>query len=376
MNKLDFIQDAIKNSNPAYFAMVMATGIVSIALNALGFSFFAATLVKLNLVFYAVLCTILLTRIVFFLPAVIAELGVLRRSLLFLTFVVGTNTVGMQLVVFLNAAPTAVFVAVLLWFVALTGWLIGMRFIVRNLFTMPKNNRYDMIDGTALLIAVSTVSISLLGVGLMDALNLFNTFALCIAGGFWLLGVASYIVVIGILVYRLFLRAFRLENWEAPYWICMGAAAIITLAGSNLALIGQSLPDWENSREIVLGMTVAAGVIATAWIPYLVYMDYRKLTLTSSAGPGPTPLWIRLFPWLRLAFGKTGHAYVPAAWSRVFPMGMYAAGLVALMQATGFDFAATLARYWVGFAWLVWLLTLIGMLRALYAFIRRWCALA
>ncbi|SER61989.1 Tellurite resistance protein TehA [Nitrosomonas sp. Nm51] len=367
------VQDAIKNSNPAYFAMVMATGIVSIALDALDLSAIAQSLFILNLVFYAVLCAILLIRIVFFMPTVIAELGVLRRSLLFLTFVVGTNTVGMQLVVFLNVAPVAVFVAVLLWFVALTGWLVGMRFILRNLFIMPKNNLPDMIDGTGLLIAVSTASISLLGVGLMDALNLFNTFALCIAAGFWLLGVASYIVVIGILVYHLFFGAFQVDNWEAPYWICMGAVAIITLAGSKLVLLDPPLSDWENLREIVLGMTAAAGMIATAWIPYLAYMDYRKFTHTGSAEPAP--LWIRLFPWLRLAFGKTGHAYVPTAWSRVFPMGMYAAGLVALMQASGFDFAGTLARHWIGFAWLVWLLTLIGMLRALYAFIRRWCAL-
>src|SRR5690349_12076060 len=114
-----FIRDGIKNFHPAYFAMVMATGIVSVAFKAMVFPGIAKILFVLNLVFYPVLCFMLTMRILCFRRGLLADLGVLRQTWLFLTFVVGTNTVGMQLVIFLQASD----LAGLLWLVALAGWL-------------------------------------------------------------------------------------------------------------------------------------------------------------------------------------------------------------------------------------------------------------
>ena len=48
--------------SPAYFGMVMATGIVSIAAQQLGHPWFARALFALNLVAYAVLCLLYLLR--------------------------------------------------------------------------------------------------------------------------------------------------------------------------------------------------------------------------------------------------------------------------------------------------------------------------
>src|SRR5687768_11023087 len=94
------ISKGVKNFHPSYFAMVMATGIVSIAFEAMAFPAIAKALFVLNLVFYLVLCIVLAARIAFFLPDLIADLLTLRRAWLFLTFVVGTNTIGTQLLIF------------------------------------------------------------------------------------------------------------------------------------------------------------------------------------------------------------------------------------------------------------------------------------
>ena len=47
------LQSAIADLPPAYFAMVMATGIVSIASHLLGFRYLDISLLWLNVVFYS-----------------------------------------------------------------------------------------------------------------------------------------------------------------------------------------------------------------------------------------------------------------------------------------------------------------------------------
>jgi tellurite resistance protein TehA-like permease len=111
-------------------------------------------------------------------------------------------------------------------------------------------------------------------------------------------------------------------------------------------------------------MTFFAWVIGTCWIPYLLVMDILKLTHISGS-PGLAPLWIKIFPWSRLAFGRRYHLFNPPSWSRVFPMGMYAACMLSLAKASGYGFLEIISGYWGWFALLIWSLTLIGTLRSL-----------
>ncbi len=354
----NIINNRIKNFHPASFAMVMATGIVSIAFEAMAFSGIARTLFALNLVFYLGLSFFLLTRMVFFLPDLMSDLRILRRALLSLTFVVGTNTIGIQLILFYQAVPLAIF----LWFIALTGWLICNYFILFNLIAMREQALCKIVNGTTLLIAVSATSISLLGICLLNAMNMSDGLAYLAAGGFWFLGFVSYLIIITLLIYCLFFRQSDPVSWDAPYWICMGAAAIITLTGSEFITRMHLPPTWNNLRETVLWMTVFAWIIGTSWIPYLLFRDIQKFTCAGISAP--VSFWIKTFPWLKLAFDKEYHTYDPSSWSRVFPMGMYTASLLSLTHATGYEFLTLISQYWGWFALLVWFLTLIGLLRS------------
>ena len=55
---------ALAQMHPAYFALVMATGIVSIASQLLELRPIAVVLYPLNVIFYAVLWTLTITRVV------------------------------------------------------------------------------------------------------------------------------------------------------------------------------------------------------------------------------------------------------------------------------------------------------------------------
>lgn len=160
-----FIQNGIRNFYSANFAAVMATGIVSIAFEMMGFPSVAKLLFTLNLLLYLILLAILVARAMFFQPNFVADLKTLQRAFPFLTFVVGTNIVGTQLIFFGESAS----LAILLWFIAVICWFVCIYFLLLDLCAMrTKRGILEIINGTTLLIVVSTVSISILGMHLLN----------------------------------------------------------------------------------------------------------------------------------------------------------------------------------------------------------------
>jgi len=355
------VSNEIKDFHPAYFAMVMATGIVSIAFEGMAFPNIARVLFALNLVLYLILCVVLAARAWLFFPNLMADLRTLQRAWLFLTVVVGTNTLATQLVMFQHARD----LAIILWFMALIGWVICLYFILSGFISLRKKPLYETVNGATLLIIVSTVSVALLGFRLLDATAPYAGYAYLAAWMLWISGFILYLFIVPLLIYRLFFRPFQLEDWRAPYWICMGAVAIITWAGSEFVVYMPASAPWEGMREATLWMTLLAWTIGTCWIPYQLIMDIRNFISVDIAAS--TPLWIKVFPWSRLAFGRQHHFYDPSSWSRVFPMGMYTACTFALAKATGFESLSIMAQCWGAFALLIWSLTFIGMLRAVMA---------
>ena len=75
---------------PAYFALVMATGIVSIAASLLGIPFVPKALFGLNLLFYPLLWAVTIVRAVRYRERVVADLSHHGRSVGFFTVVAAT----------------------------------------------------------------------------------------------------------------------------------------------------------------------------------------------------------------------------------------------------------------------------------------------
>src|SRR5690242_1677187 len=82
---------------PGYFALVMATGIISIACFLLGMKTIALVLLVVNIVAYVVLGLLLLIRLLFFFSRVKSDLGDHVRGPGFFTVVAGTCVLGSAL---------------------------------------------------------------------------------------------------------------------------------------------------------------------------------------------------------------------------------------------------------------------------------------
>ncbi len=105
----------IATLHPAYFALVMATGIVSIASFLLGIPFAPKALFALNLIFYPVLWTVTLVRLLRHPSRLVSDLSDHGRAVGFLTVVAATCVMGSQFVI-VGGAPHVAF-----WF-----WVAGV----------------------------------------------------------------------------------------------------------------------------------------------------------------------------------------------------------------------------------------------------------
>lgn len=356
INILPRLKEATRTLHPSYFAAVMGTGIVSIAFNGLGHPGIAYALFIINILLYAILSATAFARLTLFTRDFIADINTPRRSWPYLTFVVGNNTLGAQFLIFHNAVPLAWG----LWGLGVFSWFMLTYYIFFNLVTRQDADIKDTIDGATLLVTVSTSSVALLGLRLADTAGGYGNVFLFAAWCFWAAAFLLYIFIITCILYRKLSRSFAPKDWHGPYWICMGAMAIVTLTGTELVGRMTHLPEWQAFTGPTIVLTGFAWALGTWWIPYQIIMDIWKLTRFNT----DAPLWVRAFPWARLAFGRKNHLYDPPEWARVFPMGMYTAATLGMAKMTGFTFLENIPAVWGWLALLIWALTFAGMMRS------------
>ena len=350
---------ALRDLDPAYFGLVMSTGIVSIAFRELGVDTVAWPLAVFNVACYALLVGLFAVRLARYSDRFAADLRDRQRHWGTLTFVVATNTVGVQFVAFFDATEAAA--ALWLAMVVATPLLLYYLFLTEFVGEL-KAAVSERIDGAFLLVVVCMQSLAVLGAVLSDSLAGHADAVVLLSVSYFGAGFVLYVVVVTVVTYRLLDGALRPADWTGPYWITMGAAAITTLAGATLGPRLQAIPAWEPYAPVVVGVTFLAWAVATWWIPLLLAVDVWKFT-TGGVEDRP-PLWVVAVPWARLGFGRRLHDYAPTAWGRVFPMGMYTACTLNLAGVGTFGLLAVVPAYWGWFALFVWALTLVGSARA------------
>ncbi len=342
-----FLRD-LSNLPTAYFALVMATGIVSIASFNLNFIYIAKSLFYFNIAAYLFMNLLYILRITLYPKNFMDDIKDLAKSPGYLTFVAGTCVLGTQFIIIASNFA----IAAILFYIGSFAWLI-LIYTVFTVFTVKKNKPpiNKAISGVWLLIIVSTQSVSILASQLTGHIPFANDLVSFFALTMFLCGCMFYIIIITLIVYRMSFFEMRAEEFAPAYWINMGAVAISTLAGSSIIL---NIEQWSFIGEILpflKGFTLFFWAIGTWWIPLIVILG----------------IWRHVFKQLPLK-------YHPQYWGMIFPMGMYTACTIKLSQALDLPFLMMIPTYFIYIALVAWTVAAFGMFYSVvkdYIFVKK-----
>lgn len=328
---------------PGYFALVMATGILSFAFSKIGVAAVPDLLFAVALAAWLVLVFLSAWRVLAFPHAVRIDLTSPRRVFSFFTFVAATDIVGMLL-----EQRGFAGLALACWVLAFLVWssLLYLSFSVLTFMTHEHN--VNVVHGGWLISIVGTQSLVLLGALIAPGLGGYAGYMMVEIHMLWGLGLIFYGIFITLFCYRIFFLTFKPEDTSPLLWVIMGAAAICANAGTTLITIDPRLPFLVALRPFIDGATLLLWAWATWWIPMLVIFGVWKHV-------------VRHFPL----------QYDPMLWSMVFPLGMYALTSFRLGLAAEFPplHWISVAMAWVSLA--VWCAVMAGLLRRLLGAFRR-----
>ncbi|MBW7890392.1 MAG: tellurite resistance/C4-dicarboxylate transporter family protein [Chitinophagaceae bacterium] len=330
--------EIIKHLSPAYFGLVMATGIVSIGAELLGMHLLAMSLFIINLIAFFLLWILYLVRLLFYTRFFLEDLKSHQAGMGFFTIVAGTCVVGTQVIVITENYRYSQMLLVL----GVTLWVLLSSIIFPMLTIKEKKPPLNEgITGGWLLAVVATQSISVLTALIASHWDQpYKLEANFFAFSMWLWGGMLYIWMISLIFYRYTFFTFSPGDLAPPYWINMGAMAISTLAGSLLIMNEGHAPFLHSLLPFIKGFTIFYWATGTWWIPML----------------------ILLAAW-RHIYKKFPLKYDPLYWGAVFPLGMYTVATLRMAQAMDLPFLLPIPEYFIYLAIVAWIVTFFGLIK-------------
>jgi len=331
----------IKNLHPAYFAMVMATGIVALGAHEHGFLVLATALFWCNVLFLVALTTTFIARAVIHKAAFLADISSHSRGVGFFTIPAAAAVFGVQLIVQMNALAlaTAFLAVAALLLVAITYAVLTVLTVKKEKPTIAEGLNGGWLVSIVAMQAVSRLIVMVASeIGRADDAQMLMFIALAL----WLAGGALYLWIMTGIFFRYTFLPMAPADLTPPYWISMGAVAISTLAGATLLEHAALSPVVLDILPFIKGFTLFFWSVGSWWIPMLLLLGVWRYVLRG-----------------------TPFKYDPLYWGGVFPLGMYSVATHHLVFTLDAPFLAPLSQFFLGVAVVAWVAAFIGLVHSL-----------
>ncbi|WEG09970.1 tellurite resistance/C4-dicarboxylate transporter family protein [Microbacterium horticulturae] len=320
---------------PGYFALVMATGIVSIAMRTNEWFTVSVALLIIAAISYVVLVVLNIIRVIRHPEQMADDFADPGRAFGFFTFVAATDVLGSRLsqeTGFHGIAVSLLLVASIAWIIL--GYTVPWTAILGKRKKVP----ISTANGTWFIWAVASQSIAVLAATLEVEFDAWRPGLALLAVFSWSVGIFLYCAVGVFVAVRMLTVPFRPEDLTPPYWVAMGATAITVVAGARIVMMANA-PMVDATRGLIAGASVFFWAFGTWLIPPLVM-----------AG------------WWRHVRHRIPFRYEATLWSIIFPLGMYGVGSqflgtvdsLPIMHAIGYVESWVALAAWVGtFVWML-----------------------
>ncbi|MBU9766377.1 tellurite resistance protein permease [Mycobacterium sp. TNTM28] len=331
-------REAVRTLHPGYFALVMATGIMSIAMNYHSVHVLSVLLLWVAVIAYLALVLLTVTRIVGYRREFLDDLTDPRRGFAMFTFVAATCVVGTRVTA--DGHHGLAFTLLTIGWVA---WMI-LGYVVPWTAVLGRAVRpvLQSANGTWFIWVVASQSVAVLAAALQPEITQGRSELALLAVFSWSVGIFLYGAAGIFVAVRMLLYPLRPEDLTPPYWVAMGATAITVVAGARIVEMADA-PMVAATRGLIAGTSVFFWAFGTWLIPPLI-------------AAGIWRHWIHRIP-LR---------YDATLWSVVFPLGMYGVGGHYLGQADQLPIVENIGYVESWLALAVWALTFVAMLRHLF----------
>lgn len=325
----------IAELSPSYFAMVMATGIISIAVHLYNYTLLAKALFYLNIVAYIIICVLFIARFIYYKKEFLSDFLDDRRNMGFLSFVAASCILGGQFVLIANNSRAGIFFFIL----GLSSWIVLSYLLFSILIEKRYKPSLKAISGTWLLLVVATQAVSILSTQLEKYLSISHEIVLFFSLILFLCGSMFYIIIITLISYRLIFFKMSAKDFSPPYWINMGADAITVLAGSTLILSADKWQFLVDLLPFLKGFTLLFWAVGTWWIPLIIILG----------------IWRHIIKRVPLKYSSQ-------YWGMIFPLGMYTVCTISMSQALGLPFLMNISSVFVFFAIGAWAIVFISLI--------------
>ena len=284
----------LERFNPAAFAYVMATIVISLILYLMEWRFLSLLFFILGLIGYGLLVILAVARFIFFGKKALQEFTDIHMLFKYYTFCAGTNELAARFI--FNGYD----------YIGLTLGIIGTVSTLLLTYTLfgsllfHKNYSIESVSPLWLLMAIANNSVGIVITTLRQHHVLVNDLFLLGAFCFWAFGVVIYVCFITLNIYRFLFLPLKGKDLSPSYWTCMGAAAIAVVDGSSIILSVQPPQFLQLVTPFMAGTILLLWGWGTGWIPILFFMGM-----------------------LKHGYYKIPMQYDSSFWAMVFPLGMY-----------------------------------------------------
>src|SRR5437764_1360154 len=197
MNLSDNFRSSIRSFSPNYFALVMATGIISTACEQLHYDWLGKFLFYLNNVLFILLMLVFTGRVILYFSDFKNDLANHSKGAGFLTLVAGASILGSE---YAQGTQSFSIPAILLIFALFVYVLIIYSFLTLTILKQSKPPFEMGMNGSWLLLTVSTQSIVILTSLLAPQFHAPVSLTLFISLAAWLFGILLYIAFFTIII--------------------------------------------------------------------------------------------------------------------------------------------------------------------------------